>query len=177
MLKSELRKHIRELKNGHSYDDLLRLSLPIIETLRKNAHVGEAKTILLYYSLKDEVFTHDLCQQLHDEGVTVLLPVIVGDGKMILRRYNGRQSMQPDMFNILEPTGGEFTDYNLIDVAIIPGMAFDRPGNRLGRGKGFYDRFLPLIPKAWKIGLCFPFQLVDKVPTEPTDISMDEVVS
>ena len=66
--------------------------------------------------------------------------------------------------------------YQAIDLAIVPGMAFDPQGHRLGRGRGYYDRFLPLIPQAYKIGLCFPFQLVGNVPTEPTDIAMDEVV-
>ena len=56
-------------------------------------------------------------------------------------------------------------------------MAFDRQGHRLGRGKGYYDRFLSRVPNIYKIGVCFPFQLVDSVPFEDTDILMDEVVA
>jgi 5-formyltetrahydrofolate cyclo-ligase len=77
----------------------------------------------------------------------------------------------------LEPIGEPFTDYASIDVAIIPGMAFDNKGHRLGRGKGYYDRFLSqLTSKTKKIGLCFPWQLVDVVPTDKNDISMDCVI-
>lgn len=76
----------------------------------------------------------------------------------------------------MEPTGELFTDYDLIDVAIVPGMAFDREGHRLGRGKGYYDRFLAQLPHIYKIGICFPFQLVDKVPADVHDILMDEVI-
>ena len=59
----------------------------------------------------------------------------------------------------------------------ISSVAFDRNGNRLGRGKGYYDRLLPRIPSAYKAGICFPFQLVEEVPAEPFDIRMDEVIT
>ena len=65
-----------------------------------------------------------------------------------------------------------------IDVVLVPGMAFDSEGNRLGRGKGYYDRFLKLLtnPRPKLIGVCFDFQKVDMVPTEPTDVKVDVVV-
>ena len=78
---------------------------------------------------------------------------------------------------IEEPTGTLFTDYAAIDFIAVPGVAFDRNGNRLGRGKGYYDRLLPRIPSAYKAGICFPFQLVEEVPAEPFDIRMDEVIT
>ena len=96
---------------------------------------------------------------------------------MELRRYSGPADLQRGAFGIFEPTGELFTDYNTIDVAIIPGMAFDAKGHRLGRGKGYYDRFLAkLSPSTYKIGLCFSWQLVDYVPTDEHDIPMDEVI-
>ena len=76
-----------------------------------------------------------------------------------------------------EPTGALFTDYATIDLVIVPGVAFDRDGNRLGRGKGYYDRLLPRIPSAYKVGICFPFQIVEEVPAEPFDIRMDEIIT
>ena len=72
--------------------------------------------------------------------------------------------------------GKPFPCYSEIDVAIIPGMSFDNDGNRLGRGKGYYDRLLAKIPQTYKIGMCFDFQKVEEVPTEETDIRMDEVL-
>ena len=95
---------------------------------------------------------------------------------MVVRRYSGKADLQEGAFGIMEPCGELFTDYEAIDVAIIPGMAFDRHGNRLGRGKGYYDRFLPLLPtRVFKIGVCFPFQLLDDIPMEEHDIKMDVV--
>ena len=84
--------------------------------------------------------------------------------------------VQTGSFGIQEPTGELFTDYDTIDVAIIPGMAFDAEGHRLGRGKGYYDRFLSRVPHLYKIGLCFSWQLVDHVPYDEHDIKMDEVI-
>ncbi len=76
----------------------------------------------------------------------------------------------------MEPAGCLFTDYSAVDLAVVPGMAFDKSGNRLGRGKGYYDRLLPLIGYKYKIGICFPFQFLDSIPVEPTDIPVDEVI-
>ena len=63
-----------------------------------------------------------------------------------------------------------------IDLAVIPGVAFDRYGHRLGRGKGYYDRLLPQIP-APKVGICFPFQLIEEVPAEAFDFRMDTIIA
>ena len=69
-----------------------------------------------------------------------------------------------------------FTDLNKIDVILVPGVAFDRTLNRLGRGKGFYDKILSQT-KACKIGICFDFQLLDRIPTEVHDVRMTQVIS
>lgn len=109
-------------------------------------------------------------------GKTILLPRVTSETDMELRLYTGPDDLSCGAFGIMEPCGALFTDYSRIDLAVIPGMAFDRHGHRLGRGRGYYDRFLPLLPRAYKIGVCFPFQLVDAVPTDPTDVIMDEII-
>ena len=68
-------------------------------------------------------------------------------------------------------------DLDAIDVVIIPGVAFTRDGKRLGRGKGYYDRFLPKLSTAYRIGVCYDFQLSDTLPTESYDQKMDLVIS
>ena len=64
-----------------------------------------------------------------------------------------------------------------LSIAIVPAMAFDKQGHRLGRGKGYYDRFLSRIPNIYKIGVCFPFQMLESIPSESTDVVMDEVIT
>ena len=92
-----------------------------------------------------------------------------------LRKYTGKENLTKGNFHIEEPTGEPISEWDTIDLAFIPGVSFDRQGNRLGRGKGYYDR---LLHKAslYKIGICFHFQLRETpLPADALDIPMDEV--
>lgn len=129
--------------------------------------------MLLYHSLPDEPDTHAFIRQWAGRK-RILLPVVVGDD-LELRVYAGDDSLRTGAFHIAEPAGEAFTDYAAIDLAVIPGVAFDRRGNRLGRGKGYYDRLLPRLT-AYKIGVCFPFQRVESLPAEAHDVRMDEII-
>lgn len=134
-----------------------------------------ARTVLLYHSLPDEVDTHDFIRR-WSRSKRILLPVVRGTD-LELRLYAGDNCLAQGAFHINEPTGEAFTDYAAIDLAVVPGVAFDRLGNRLGRGKGYYDRLLPRLPATCpKIGLCFPCQLLDRIPSEAHDVRMDAVV-
>ena len=171
--KKDLRQMIRLRKQKHSAAE----SPALLAALQSESHYANARTLLLYRALPDEVQINPLFDGLIAQGKTILLPRVVSDTDMELRLYTGVDSLQAGAFGIMEPTGPLYTDYAAIDVAVIPGMAFDADGHRLGRGKGYYDRFLPLIPRAYKIGLCFPWQLVDEVPSDAHDIMMDGVIS
>lgn len=82
-------------------------------------------------------------------------------------------------FGIMQPDTAAFHDYSTIDLALIPGMAFDHDGHRLGRGRAYYDRMLHGVAfsKVYKIGVCFPYQLLPYVPSERSDVNMDEVIT
>lgn len=150
-------------------------SVNILAALEAHPAFRAANTVLLYHSLKDEVDTHEFIKKWSGEK-RILLPVVKGDD-LELRIYTGPQDMKIGAYGIEEPIGETFTDYAEIDFIAVPGVAFDREGNRLGRGKGYYDRLLPRIPSAFKAGICFPFQLIDQVPTEPFDICMDVIIT
>ena len=180
MDKKELRRYIREQKRHFTPQQLGEMSLDIMSSLLSNSHIQKADAILMYHSLPDEVDTHSALDQLLAMGKKVLLPKVVSETEMTIHEYTGQDSLLPsEPYGILEPTTPEFSIVNcqLSIVIVVPGMAFDRQGHRLGRGKGYYDRFLSRIPNIYKIGVCFPFQLIDKVPSEPTDILVDEVLS
>ena len=132
----------------------------------------------MYYSLPDEVKTHSFIDKMIANGKKVLLPVVIGAENLEIREYSGKQDLKEGAFHIMEPAGILFPKnrYSEIEVGIIPGMGFDKEGNRLGRGKGYYDRFLQQIPSLYKIGICFPFQMLEYIPTEATDIKMNEVI-
>lgn len=173
--KQALRKLIRAEKKLHGSSENQTLSAAIIQKLLRHPRVCQASILMLYYALPDEVQTKPLLDALRDK--TILLPVMVGD-ELTLRRYDGEKSIRYEpAYNIGEPAGPLFTDYDSITCAIIPGMAFDTKGHRLGRGKGYYDRLLPQLTNAYKIGVCYPYQLLSAVPTETHDTVMDEVIS
>ena len=172
--KKELRRQVALLKTRHS-SSTTRQSAEILAALEAHPAFRAATTVLLYHSLKDEVDTHEFIRKWSCEK-RILLPVVVGDD-LELRLYTRPEDLKPGAYGIEEPTGELFTDYADIDFIVVPGVAFDRNGNRLGRGKGYYDRLLPRIPSAYKAGICFPFQLVEEVPAEPFDIRMDEIIT
>lgn len=188
MDKSELRKEIRHRKRQFTQAQLGELSLSATSLLRNHPKVKAAHTLLLYHSLPDEVNTHEWLDELVAAGKQVLLPVVVDEENMILREYTGKHDLAEGSFHIQEPIGKLFPEsrYQEIEVAIIPGMSFDNEGHRLGRGKGYYDRFLSLwTPNGldkhssialYKIGVCFGFQKEPTIPSESHDIIMDEVV-
>ncbi len=176
MNKKDLRKYIRLQKQQFTSQQLVELSLPIMKKLMVHPRVKSAKTILMYYSLSDEVNTHEFIDELVAAGKTVLLPAVISDTEMEIRHYEGAKDLLGGFFDIMEPVGKPFTAFKEIDVAVVPGMSFDMRGNRLGRGKGYYDRFLPKIPQAYKIGVCFPFQKLPGIPADENDMKVDEVI-
>jgi 5-formyltetrahydrofolate cyclo-ligase len=172
--KRELRQRVKETKQKYTLLEKKKLSIPIWEKIEKEDWFKDSKTILLYWSMNDEVYTHDFILKWYKEK-TILLPCVDGEN-LRLRIFEGIESMKEGvMFSILEPIGEEFLDIDNIDLMIIPGVAFDKENNRLGRGKGFYDRLLS-VSNSIKVGVCFEFQFFDKVPTEKFDVKMNYVV-
>lgn len=108
-----------------------------------------------------------------------VLPCVVDDCNLELRAYTGSKDLEVrGKYRIPEPVGQLFVDIASIDLALIPGMAFDPAGHRLGRGKGYYDRLLgsDVFCRIPKVGVCFDFQLLDRVEHQPHDITMDHVI-
>ena len=177
MDKQAVRHLINQRKRQFTEQQLSRLSLAALEKVERHPKVMTAHTILLYYSMKGEVDTHDLVDRLWQQGKTVLLPRVVSDTDMELVAYTGRDHLRAvGAFHILEHVGPPVTDYRTIDIAIIPGVAFTADGKRLGHGRGYYDRLLAAMPQVYRLGLCFPFQLLPDLPTSAFDMTMDEVV-
>jgi len=178
MTKRELRWQIRAQKRRLSAAELAAMSEDICSKVLALASWQEAGTLLLYYPLSDEVDVRLLIKEAFESGKRVLLPVVKGE-ELELHLYEGEDSLREGAFGILEPTGPLFAleNYDKIQLAFVPGMAFDRMGHRLGRGKGYYDRLLPKLTKAQLTGICFPFQLLDEVPAELHDISVGDVIS
>lgn len=171
--KSELRAYIRTLKKQYDLPALIALSEPIMAQVEACKWFKQAKTIMAYHALGDEVSTQSFIEKWHKEK-EIWLPVVEGDD-IRLKRYEGSERLRDGALRVMEPDTDVYQEnYDQIDLVLVPGMAFDAQGHRLGRGKGFYDRFLPKV-KAPKIGLCFGFQFVESVPCDEHDMPVDAV--
>ena len=173
LTKPLLREQMREAKRQHA-DKMAEWSAEIVEKLWQQ--IGESRVVMAFWPFPDEVDVRPLIDRLVAEGRTVVLPKVTGDETMELRRYTSQADLSEGAFHIMEPVGEPFVDYEQIDVALVPGVAFDAAGHRLGRGKGYYDRFLAehLVPRL--IGVCFPFQRVAVVPVEAHDVVLDQII-
>ncbi len=146
------------------------------EQIEQLPQFDTARTVALYYALPDEVTTLPMLRRWL--GVKRLaLPVVTG-GEMTFHEYNGPGCLVTGAFGIREPSGTAEVKAAEIDLMLVPGMAFDASGGRLGRGGGYYDRYLarPDATHIYKVGICPPHRLVEAVPAEPHDIKMDTII-
>lgn len=167
---------MRTRKAGMEPDELRRMSQAIMEKLQRHPRFRAARTVLLFHSLPDEPCTHDLLEVWRGRK-RLLLPVVCGS-EIRLGLYQGKCGLSEGAFRIFEPVDAVGAADECIDLVVVPGVAFDARGHRLGRGRGYYDRFLGrLARRPYLLGICFSFQLLPEVPSEPHDVVMDEVLT
>jgi 5-formyltetrahydrofolate cyclo-ligase len=139
----------------------------------------QAVTVALYAPHHNETDTALILTSAFEAGKRVLYPAVCG-GEMVLRSVTSIAELRAGAFGILEPcpTGGDH-QADVVDLVVVPGVAFDRTGHRLGYGKGFYDRFLNNPGRAAHlVGLCHDFQVTETgIPTDIHDIPMEIIVS
>lgn len=175
MEKKELRQLVKAKKKEVSIEERKRESHVVFDTIASLEAFKNAKNILLYYSLPDELPTHDIVNTWATEK-NVFLPRVNGDDLDILK-YSPEHMVTSEDFKIEEPAGNDFVSPSLIDLVIVPAVALDKHCHRMGRGKGFYDRLLPQCKNAYIIGVALDCQFFDEIPVEPFDINMCGVVT
>lgn len=173
MEKHEIRKKIKAMRRMLTEMEKRRAADAVFSRLERTAAFILADRILMYHSLPDEVYTHDFLGKWNGRK-HFYLPRVNGVNLEILPYEESR--LELGSFHIEEPTGSDTVDPSEIELIVVPAVAYDRRGNRLGRGKGFYDRLLK-TSRATKIGIGYNFQLVDEVPTEPHDVAVDIVIT
>ena len=164
-----------------------RFALSLAERREKGctvtAHAEEylcSKQRILAYAAKDpEVETLVLINRLLAEGKMVAVPIIEKETRTLrLSRLESVRDLEPGTFNVPEPLSHELpVNPAEIEVVLLPLLGFDRAGNRIGYGAGYYDRFLSANPHLEKIGLAYACQEVPEVPVEETDIGLDAVIT
>ncbi len=173
MDKKEIRRKIKALRTMLSEEEKLSAAEQVFARLEQTAAFLMADHILMYHSLPDELQTQRFLAKWSDRK-HFYLPRVNGVNLEILPFDQSR--LELGSFHIEEPTGDDTVEPEQIEMVVVPAVAYDRRGNRLGRGKGFYDRFLANT-RATKVGVGYEFQLFDELPAEPHDIPMDIVIS
>lgn len=176
-MKKRLRAVIRQAGKTVGERERANLSKEVIRRVEESPRFDQAKVVAAYVALPDEVSTVALLRR-WSGAKKLVLPAIEG-GRMIFREYTGEADLDAGAFGIRQPRRGKIVGPEEIELMIVPGMAFDNEGWRLGRGKGFYDNYLssPGAGCIHKVGVCLPHQFVDEVPHEPHDVTMDAVIT
>ena len=179
MPKRSLRLQILTRRKALSHDQWLAFSRMAQRQLISLEEFSRAKCIALYAPAHNETDTAEILEAAFAAGKRVLYPAVCGE-RMVFRQVEGLRSLAEGSFGILEPCPTGIDHHaDEPDLIIVPGVAFDSNGHRIGYGKGYYDRFL-LHPgrKAHLVGLCHDFQLIDgAITAEGHDIRMELIVT
>ena len=146
----------------------------IVNQIMNHPKYIDANVIACYCSLKDEVCLDELITDAWKNKKIVVVPKVNGN-EMEFYEIKNMNDLEIQSFGIREPKHDYIFDKHKIDLFFVPGVAFDMSGNRMGFGKGYYDRYLVDLD-AYKIGICFREQLDDHIPTDEFDIKMNEII-
>lgn len=173
MKKEDIRIRIKAQKALLSPQEKAEAAAAAFALLERTASFMMSDKILMYHSLPDEISTLDFLERWG--GIKhFFLPRVNGVNLDILP-YD-RSSLRLGAFQIEEPQGDDTINVDEIEMIIVPGVAYDKTGNRVGRGKGYYDRLLSAT-KALKVGMAYDFQIVDEIDAEPHDVKVDIVIT
>lgn len=173
MDKHEIRQRVKNNKALLLEHERVEAARSVFDRLERLAAFIMADNVLMYNSLPDELSTREFIDKW------------AGRKRFFLPRVNGvdldilpydRTRMHLGAFRIEEPDGDDLTDVESIDLVVVPGVAFDRRGNRVGRGKGYYDRLLARV-RSVTVGVGYDFQLVDDIDPEPHDRALNIVIT
>lgn len=174
MNKNDIRNRVKARKSLLSAIEKATAAANVFARLEQSAAFTLANNILLYHSLPDELSTREFLDRWSDRK-HFFLPRVNGVDLEILPYDRSRMAL--GAFQIEEPQGDETADISQIELIVVPAVAFDRRGNRVGRGKGYYDRLLSKT-KAAKVGVGYDFQLIDEdIQAEEHDIPVDMVIT
>lgn len=176
-MKEEIRKKLLERRNSLSTYEILKKSNEIIKKL-ESLKEFEKNKIECYISFGSEVYTHGLIRKYVNEKA-IFVPVIdKKNGILYLSHLKDWKELETGVYGILQPRKEclRMVDFKEVELAIVPGIAFDEEGNRIGYGKGYYDRLLSKLD-AVKVALAYDFQIMSRIPNEKHDVKMDVIVT
>lgn len=175
MNKQELRQAIRARKRAMTEEDILRRSEILAEKFARSNAYRAAKTIYGYLPYNQEVRTVPMLRRALEEGKRVAVPKVYGDDMKFIY-LDDLSQVAKGYAGIPEPVADGPVAQDETALVLMPGLAFDRAGHRIGYGGGFYDKFLAREPHHPTVALCYDFQVTDRLETEEFDIPVDLVI-
>ncbi|ANA40737.1 MULTISPECIES: 5-formyltetrahydrofolate cyclo-ligase [Geobacter] len=178
MPKRALRQSMLALRRSLAPAEARRASEAIQRSFADSDGFRKSRVVALYAPIRGEVDTGDVLRLALDQGKTVLLPVVCGDELRFIE-VTDPAGLRPGSYAIPEPClTGTAVAPDRADIIVVPGVAFDLAGRRIGYGKGFYDRALHHLEGTGRlVGFCYDFQLVDEIRGEPHDVALDLIVT
>jgi len=180
LIKSEIRRKILSQRNSIYINTIVMNSKSINNNIIAIEEYRRSKSLGIYYPIGSEVQTFDLIRYSLNDNKTVCLPKIIDSTTIeffkIIENSFEKISFQKGKYGIFEPSISTET-IDKIDMLIIPGIAFDLKGNRIGYGKGYYDRFLSSRKANYKIGLAYEIQVLNNIPNNELDVPVDIIVT
>lgn len=173
-MKRDLRKFMKEKRAALSKEEALQKDQAIHNKLLASSILEQAEKILIYLSFDHEIDTRPLIDRWIEEKRQVYVPVMEPETRTIypVRIFKDYRNLPKNYYGIQEPKldKASILEVDQLDLVIVPGLAFDKRGNRLGYGGGYYDRFIPKLSETAKtVALCYGFQMVEEVPVDPFD--------
>ena len=175
MDKKQLRSMIREKKRAMTPEQIEKASARLGQRFAQTQEYKNAKTIYGYLPYNQEVRTVPMLEQALRDGKRVAVPKVYGDDMKFIYMTDLSLVEKSD-FGIPEPIADEPVADDPTALVLMPGLAFDREGHRIGYGGGFYDRFLAAEPNHPTVALCYEFQMLPELETEEFDIPVDRVL-
>ncbi|RNB91507.1 5-formyltetrahydrofolate cyclo-ligase [Brevibacillus fluminis] len=179
--KQALRKQVLAQRQTLSEQERCERSAKAVQFLMQFEDLAACKTVMVFYPFRDEIDTRPFLAHAQKRGQEVWLPYTDMENKRIIPYvYTGEDCLKLGTYGIYEPDIArcEPADVAKLDAVVLPGVAFDRSGGRMGYGAGYYDRFLAGLPGVpLLIGLSFDVQVVDEVPTEPHDFRVPYIAT
>lgn len=176
MMKSEIRKRMLDKRGRLASDEKVRLDKRLCETVEKLIEDKNCQVIHSYIPMAGEIDITELLNRLLAKGKTIICPKSLPKKEMQNLVLSSLDQLEDGRFGTKHPASGiEYSGE--IDLYIVPGLAFDKRGYRVGYGSGYYDKYFSSNSKGYKVGICYKSQLVDNVPEESHDVPLDEIVS
>lgn len=173
--KESLRLRMKSMRMALEPDEVEQLGRRVAERLFSSSLIDGLSNLGLYASFRNEVPTEEIFHQLLQKKYRVFFPRVAQEG-LVFARVESWAEMKPGAWGILEPSGDPLERIGELEAILVPGVAFDALGTRLGFGQGSYDRALQDY-KGLKIGLAYNFQVLDTIPQVATDLRCDWIVT